>query len=362
MVRPPFIQSLHRPFNQQLKTARWVCVFIESKTNGIKSSHLNIEFYLYLVRKLYTGYSSSSIKDQTGLPSFNAISEVYEYLSPYSRREKAEVINKILKSEREEAVHKQIYSTYKAASYYVNMAKDKFCLIDNNNRLTDAGKELLRIRSGFLTYTTLERKFFFKKILEVDFLLTLSLCLFKKLEVKYKIKDSTSANYEFLDKYYGISHFNFTSSSLDNYNTVRSYWLDSLNVLDNRKSIRKGYLQIINDSSELIKWYLDLEEKFKTFEKEQFKLKLDYISKKEKFESQYQRCLDQGLADSGFVNLYDVKSNSRMSHNTFEDFVNKYYEAEKGKKHIFFNNIVNSIDSRKRFQIRGIPVLKIKIK
>lgn len=48
------------------------------------------------------------------------------------------------------------------------------------------------------------------------------------------------------DTVYNINHFKYTQASITkNYDNVRLYWLDSLNVLDKNMNIRKRYLDII---------------------------------------------------------------------------------------------------------------------
>lgn len=144
---PPFFESLHRPYHQPLKMARWVCEYINSRKNKIQASQLNVDFYLYALNKLKKIYSIVSDTEYPGLISRTAVDSVSEKFYGLSLKSKRELIQSVLKSERILSVDKQIYSTYKAASYYINLAKEKLELIDNKNRLTQYGENLLSIKS-----------------------------------------------------------------------------------------------------------------------------------------------------------------------------------------------------------------------
>ena len=51
-----------------------------------------------------------------------------------------------------------------------------------------------------------------------------------------------------------------------------------------------------------------------------------------------------------------------MGAENYQKFLSDFYENERKNYNIFYNNIVTSIDKRKRFYIREKPVLSIKIK
>lgn len=364
---PDFFISLHRPYHQPLKATRWVCRFLESRNTKIKSSELNIRFYLYLINFLNKSYSDNEPESYLGLPSKTAIDKVNEFVSGKTQKQQIKDIQDALGKSTREGIEKQIFSTYKAASYYVNLAKDKLGLIDQKNNLSIYGKELLEIRSGtgLFEYTRNEKKFYLKRLLKTDFVPFVSLCLFNRLAVRYKIKDSrelADLNFDFLDKFCNIRHFNYTNISLENYNTVRNYWIDKLDALGKSRMLKKSVIKLIEDDLELSNWYDKLLEDFRSYEQIYFKDQKTYLTKKVKFETRYSECIDEGKVDLGFVNLFDIKETLKMSHENFEIFLNKYYEQEKGRRHIFFNNIVNSVDRRKRFYVRNVPVLKVKIK
>lgn len=356
-----FIGSLHRPFSQQLKTTKWVCNFIAGSKTEIPSSQLNLEFYYYLINILYKEYQNETPKEFNGLPSDSAIYNIYEYLKKRSKKKFIAEIPGIIKS-RNTSLERQIYSTYKAASYFVNLAKDKFGLIDDKNKLTENGKSLIAIRSNFYRLSTMEKYFFFNRILEADFHLFLTFCLFNKFEKKYSLRGTIDDQLDFIDKFLQISHFRFTSASLSNYNIVRSYWAEIVGVLDSKRNIRKKFIEIINDNDKFSHKFSELNSLVIKFEKENFKSKISYHKRKAIFVKTYKDCLRQNISDLGYINLYDIKKQMRISSSNFQAFLEEFYEQEKNNLSIFFNNTVNSIDRRERFYIRNRPVIKIKIK
>ena len=356
-----YIESLHRPFSQQLKTTKWVCEFIASSKIKISNSNLNLDFYYFLINLLEKEYRKETPTEFKGLPSDSAIYNIHDYLKSKGKKNFLEEVPKIIKS-RNTSLERQIYSTYKAASYYVNLAKDKFGLLNEKNKLTIYGDALIAMKSNFYNLSNCEKEFFFTRILEVDFHLFMTQCLFRKLESKYSLKETIAEQLEFIDKYLLIRHFNFTSSSLKNYNTVRGYWTDLLNITDANGNIRKKYLSIINSEIHFKEFFIELNFLFFNFEKQNFKLKKNYIAKSEKFLDIYNKYIKTNISDLGFVNLYDIKKNLHISFEKFQLFLNDFYEFEKNEYNIFFSNTVNSIDRRERFLLRNRPVIKIKIK
>jgi hypothetical protein len=356
-----YIPSLHRPFSQQLKATKWVCEYLAANNKRMSSSNLNLNFYYYLINRLHNEYKKGTPSEFNGLPSDLAVTNIYQYLKTKSKKQFIEEIPNIIKS-RNTPLERQIYSTYKAASYYVNLAKDKFYLIDDKNKLTEDGKYILTLKSSFFKISTNEKKFFFKKILNVDFHLFVTHCLFSKLEKQYSLKNTVDDQMVFIDKFLKIGHFNFTSSSLENYNIVRSYWTDTLDVIDANGNIRKKYIAIITENEYYKGLFQTLLLQFSKFEKENFKLKKNYLSKKNKFLESYKNNFKDYVTDLGYLNLYDIKEHMRISNENFQSFLAEFYELEKNNLSIFFSNDVNSIDRRERFLIRNRPVIKIKIK
>lgn len=355
-----YIPSLHRPFNQQLKTARWVCDFVSTSKSKITASNFNIKFYLYLIKLLNKEYKKTKLEEYNGLPSEAAIISVFDYIKGKNESVLISEIPLIIKN-RETALDRQIYSTYKAASYFINLAKDKFHLLNQKNSLTENAKILIKFKAPFFNLSSNEKEFFFLRILEADFHFFMSNCFFLKLKKRYKLKDITVEQFDFLDKFYGIGHFNFTSSSFENFNKVRSHWIKELGVLDINGNLKKRYFNII-ETSQFKYLYYELKEKFEIYEKDNFKIRKKYFEKKNIFLKAYKTHLDKNLSDLGFINLYDIKQEMKISQENYQIFLEEFYEQEKNNLNIFFNNTVNSIDRRKRFYIRNRPVINIKIK
>lgn len=358
----PFIQSLHRPLNKPLKCTRWVCEFIVSHED-IKSSLINIEFFYYLVKKLNKTYSTYVPEEYHGIPSKAAIDSISDYIQKINKTELSENIIAILQNKKRIGIEKQIYSVYKASSYFVNLAKDKFKLIDEKNNLTIYGTSLLTIKTGSkFTLSSKEKEFYFVRVLESDFLIFITYCTFEKIQLKYDLKDATEYQYAFLEKFYNISHFNFTTPSLENYNTVRSYWIDILGILNSNKNLRSNYLNIIRKDVKFESWFEEISSNIKNFENTTFKKNLKYLKLKKLFIEEYDKFVKNQTEDLGFVNLHDLKLHLHTSFDNFQLFLNQFYEEEKRNSKIFFSNIVNSVDRRQRFYVNKIPVLKIKIK
>jgi len=361
MIKPLYIAALHRPFNQQLKTSKWVCVFIASSKKNYSASQLIPEFYYQMIGVLYREYQKEIPTSFNGLPSDTAVNTIYDYVKESSKKKFLEELPGIIRS-RTTSIEKQIYSTYKAASYYVNLAKDKFDLIDAKNILTSKGQELTNIRSGFFSISKKEAYFYFERLLETDFHLFITRCLFIRLEKKYSLKSSLDEQGEFIVEYLRIRHFKFTSASLSNYNVVRNWWVESLKILDINGNIRKSFFEIVKSNSNFLSMYEDLDSLFKKFEAENFKAKTTYLRRKDQFLALYRFKLKKNKSDQDFVNLHDIKNEMRISIENFQKFLSEFYEKEKGIRNIFFSNTVNSIDTRERFLVRNRPVIKIKIK
>ncbi|WP_288458575.1 hypothetical protein [uncultured Chryseobacterium sp.] len=338
---------------------------MNSSKKVLRASEINIEFYLFLVSKLYSEYNRNTNFELSGLSSKSAIFSVYDYLQEKkSKQEKINLITDVLRCNDRNEVQKQIYSSYKAASYYVNLAKEKLNLLNSTNKLSLHGMELLSIRTQrhSTNLTKAEKVLYFKLLTKNDFLLFISLCLFKKLEFKFNIENIENLYFDFINHFYGIKHFNYNNRSLSNYNIVREAWINQIQVLTKTNQIKSEYLKIIKNDPITSKWFTDLSLNFTTYVNENFKNDRSFESKKLDFIKLYKKCIDDKKDVQGFVNLYDIKESIRISYIKFNEFISKFYEDERSKRHIFFSNIVSSIDGRKRFIVRGRPVLKIKFK
>jgi hypothetical protein len=356
-----FIPSLHRPFSQQLKCTKWVCSYIASKKERGSGSSLNLGFFHYLILFLQKEYSAQTPEEYNGLPSITSVNNIFSHIKTVGKKNFIEQVPSIIKS-RQSPLEKQSYSVYKAASYYVNLAKDKFGLLNEKNELTENGKLLLSLRSPNLKLSQQEKDFFFKRVLDADFHLFITHCLFEKFEKRYDLKNTIDEQLEFIEQYLKIRHFNFTSASLANYNIVRAYWVNILGVVDRNGNIKKRFLSIIEDNAIYSAYFTTLKVMLEEYEKNSFKSRKGYFKNKRIFLQSYKDNASKNVSDLGFINLYDIKKEMNMSNERFQNFLNNFYEQEKSNLNIFFGNNVNSIDRRERFFIRQRPVIKIKIK
>ncbi|WP_299715975.1 hypothetical protein [uncultured Tenacibaculum sp.] len=138
------------------------------------------------------------IEAYNGLPSKLKVNSVFEFINYTKEKDLFEEIKTKIKK-RTTKLDRDIYTTYKATSYFINLAKEKFKLLNDKNLLTQKGEELIRYKSTFFNLTNKEKEFFFLRILESDFHIFISICYFIKLGKKYNIKDiSNDSNNEFL--------------------------------------------------------------------------------------------------------------------------------------------------------------------
>lgn len=355
-----YIKSLHRPYNQNLNSIKWVCKFIQHKNsnNEITKSEFYIEFYIYLIKKLYNQYKKTRVQSLApGLPSNDTIKKSYQYIITTNHNNRKKIINNSL-SKRENEIDRAIFSSYKASSYYINLAKDKLEFIDNNYSLNEKGKLLISLRSGDLKLSRKEKYVFFKAIIENDFHFFISLLLLKKIEKKINNLDIEKLHYDFLVDKYNIKHFNFTEASQLNFSTVRNYWINDLDVLDKNLNIRKVFLDIIiNNGFE--NDFNEIKEQISLFYKENIIAKSKFQKTTELFFNVYKASNKNEL---GFVALQEIAKNMHLGKLTFQKFISEFYESEKNKFNIFFNNIVQSNSYNNQYFVRNRPVVNIRIK
>ena len=355
-----YIKSLHRPYNQNLNSVKWVCKFVKDRNSNseINKSDFYIQFYIYTIRKLFGLYKKSDNMSIThGMPLSENISKAYNYIFSVRKDRRKDIISKSL-SNRENEIDRAIFSTYKATSYYINLAKDKLQFIDDNNKLSILGRELISIRSNDFRINKKESIIFFKSILDNDFHFFISLLLLKKYEKKFQNLNLSDIHYEFLVSYFGIKHFNFTEASQSNFNTVREYWIEDLKILDKNNNVRKIFNDVIvchnlNENYQEIREAIDLFYKDKIVSKAKLRKKIDI------FLTVY---INSSKNELGFVPLYIIANQMKMSKKSFQEFLSHFYESEKNKYNIFFNNIVQSYSVKNQYLIRNRPVVNIRIK
>ncbi len=356
------IYSLHRPFHKSLVSVKWVCMYMkEMEGMTISPSSFYIDFFFYLINILNFKYKKKGIfEDIEGIPSHKTLDEVIVYFADYSKEGKIEKLKTIL-SNRQNDIEKKIYSTYKATSYYINLAKDKFELISDKYVLSDYGETLATSKCSFFTLSKEDKEIIFERILFADSYMIIPLCLSLRSIARHKWS-VPNIHLFFIENVYKINHFKYTQTSITkNYDNVRLYWLDYLDVLDTNMNIKKRYLKIILSNNSYKETYNNILHDFCSFEKNVLKLEEKKYMLFSKLRNSYNSNINRGLHDQDFVNLYDIKKDLRMSFENFEKMLNDYYEHERKNQLILFSNTVTSIDKRKRFYIRNKPVVKIKI-
>jgi len=355
-----FLYSLHRPFHKPLKSAKWVCQFIntfESNNRKVKASTFYNEFFFYLIKRLKKEYRKTKTVVE-GVPSMQTVKDVVAFFDSVKKNKRNLVLKEILEK-RESDLDRRIYTTYKAASYYINLCKEKLDLVDNKYRLNIFGKQLVSIRSSFFELSNNEKLFFFERIFKNDGLLIITKCFSEKLKSKYNL---SNPHLIFIQDKYKINYFKFVQNSINvNYENVRSYWIETLSLLDKNNNIKKKFLDVIYKNEEYKSLYVKIKADFEGYYEDVLQFKNKLFLDFEKIETLYKQLEIKGLHDLGFVNLYDIKKGFRISNERFQIILNQYYEQKRKRKLILFSNTVSSIDKRKRFYIKNIPVIKIKI-
>ena len=184
-----YIKSLHRPYNQNLNSIKWVCKFIKDKNsnNEISKSEFYVEFYIYFIEKFYKLYIKNSGKSLThGIPLFDSVKNSYETINGMSIDGKKKIINESL-SKRSNDFERSIYSTYKATSYFINLAKGKLEFVDRNNKLKDIGEILVGFRSNNLKLSKKEKEVLFKSIIKMISIFLFHCHYYRKFRKKQKI-------------------------------------------------------------------------------------------------------------------------------------------------------------------------------
>lgn len=355
-----YIKSLHRPYNQNLNSVKWVCKFIEKKNsnNEISKSDFYIEFYIYFLKKFYYLYRKApSAYLSHGIPTFESIQNSFLHLKDLDKDKKKQRISEAL-SNRTNDTERSIFSTYKASSYFINLAKTKLKFVDNNNKLTDNGAALNSFKSNDLFLSKKEREILFTSILNNDFHFFISLALLKKIQKKVKNLDLEELHYDFLVEKIKIRHFNFTEDSKLNFSKVRDYWIKDLQILDNNYNLRKLFSDLINDGGFQTE-YKEIQSLVKEYYTDKIVSKSKYQKRLELFEHIY---LESKKNELGFLPLYFIADKMKLSKNSFQNFIIEFYESEKRTYNIFFNNIVQSTSMKNQYLIRNRPVVNIRIK
>ncbi|WP_309846978.1 hypothetical protein [Chryseobacterium sp. SLBN-27] len=282
----------------------------------------------------------------------------YDTLIGLSKERKKKTINESL-AKRENEFDKSIFSTYKATSYFINLAKDKLEFVDNNNKLTNIGKSLVGFRSSDFRLSTKEKEVLFSSILQNDFHFFISLSLLQKVQKKIKNLSIEEIHFEFLVEKFEIKHFRYTEASNEkNFSKVREHWINDLGFLDKNFNIKRAFFEIIiRDGFE--KSYLKIKKQVDDYYKEKIVLKSKIQKKIDLFVDVY---LATPKNELGFVALQEIAERMNMGKKSFQNFISEFYELEKNKYNIFFNNVVKAISGKNQYFIRNRPVVNIRIK
>lgn len=345
------LKGLHRPFNKPLKSLYWVCRFVSSHPVK-KPSSFYILFYQYLLKYVSSSdsqYEKSPIKEGMISPSDARIVCAIQQENPLLFEKR---INGVL-YRRENDTDRLLYKTYKNATYYIGLAK-KMDLITSNYQLTNDGLRLIRSTNKMYLFTQAEQKLYFEWMLDADFELFVSLLLSSKY-------DDSLLYQRFLEQQgYNSYSTKYIRSYDKNYIEVLRSWIGQLNILTKNNSIRKCYIKEI-ERLDLLPKYNDIVVFFKAYQKnvEGGRTKIEKLF--ERFDDSYKTLVKKGVADVGFVNLYDIRDMLHMNYERFNSLLVEYYANRKNKHIILFSNTVSSIDTRRRFIIDNQVVLKIKL-
>lgn len=356
-----YLDGLHRPYNMPLKSIVWVCRFVkyvEEHSISLLPSHFYGEFFRYHLHEVLKRHEIDEDKFK-GMISISNAKIVSSWLEDKTNIEELETAISSILQKRKNKEERIVYSTYKNTSYYITLAK-KMNYLNSYYKLEPDAYELLLANKRFYTLSIKERDNLFSHIIlyDTDVFLPLLLSLQFKRKTSNSIED---LHLTYLEKYCNVNYFNYVKKSQStNYDKVRLAWIEELNAVDSYWKIRKHYRYIL-ENFEYKDKYLYHKENLPAFLRQYIKSRMKYLSFYCIIESEYKNLIDTGKHDLGFVNLYDLKSKSKLSFSSFENMINNYY-SEYGKlKLILFSNIVSSIDARKRFIVNGNPVIKIRI-
>lgn len=361
-----YLLGLHRPYNMSLKGVTWVCSFIkrnEDRTISIAPSHFYVEFYRFHIKQILK-HPSKDDNEQQGVISANKALVAQKWI--LQRKNTLEIENDISKilQKRNDKIDQTVYSTYKNTSYYITLAK-KLNYIDANYKLTSFGYALVEASNRFYKLSKKEQESFFLRIVEHDgdiFLPLLFSLYFKNKYFNEKyFNERRALHLVYLDQCLKVNYFEYVEKSQSkNYDKVRLKWIEDLDVVNAYSKIRKRYVELL-ESSSLKRKYSFYNDAAISFINTYVKVAKNDDEFKITLESEYQKMCALGKSDLDFVNLYELKSQMRMSFSKFERLLNNYYNYYSKEKPILFSNIVSSVDARKRFIIKGTPVIKIRI-
>jgi hypothetical protein len=338
---------------------KWVCYFINQRNKECQGhllyKDITTDLFFFLLEHLYNNYP----QDSDGIPSQESVTNVRSYFLSIEKNRIEEVLKGILSKEREKGIETNIYSIYKASSYYLNLSYNKLHFLNEKGEVSCWSQRQLTkavLKSGI---NEVDRKIYFRQILQYDGHFFLSMCLLQKPVKKYDLKMEDEI-FKFMQRYYPISNFEYTKQSHSNYYVVRKRWIELLKAINDGGTLSKILINIIKDDCYFEAVYQDVENNVKDFANE-IRKKSIFIKNKKKFIAIYQKLVQTSGDKSSFVNLYDISKELRMSFQRFQVFLTQFYQEERLVRNIFFVNVVSTIEQRKRFYIGNSPVIKIKI-
>ncbi len=362
MKKDLFIGSLHRPFNTRLKTCKWVCSFAKT----YRGANFKNDFFVHIVNYLQEFYQKND--SVYGLPKKETIEVLYQYVANHQNIQEDLARFGDPQKKNDTEIDKKLFSNLKAVSYYITLSKN-LDLIGSKFSLTKDGLVFANLRNSsksFMSLSSREQLFLTTKIFENDLIPFLFSLHYYRLKKKYDPSDiekeeTDNLFLKYLDSFLQIREFKYKQSSWRNYITVRESWIEDLDLLSKSYGLKPTYKKLIESNSEWMSAYqiiskimIEFESNFKTLSKY-------HIFKKDLFLA-YKRIKKNMIFNNiGYVNLYDIKDELKISFKDFESMLNRLTEDNNNRRKVFFNNIIAAVDHRKRFKVKNSAVLNIRI-
>lgn len=349
--------GLHRPFNMPLKSLVWVCRF--SKGYKQKKDHdFYLDFFLWMLAAISEHADSFDELNAEGIIRPPNAQTILCLIGSLPYEEVKEKIRSTL-SERVTDDDKSIYSSYKNTSYYITLAK-KINFIDNRGNLSLEGEELAKVRDyHFYELADKHKQIVFRALCPSFF--DQLIVIAQGLQLIKGNRDLEGVFFRAYLKYYEHEGtIKYITSFDKNYFEVLRHWVNTLVLFKGVGTARKIYQEEIENLN-LSERFKELIDRIEVFYNVEFKKRVKLEEQYDKIRSSYEQLQKKGLAEYGYVNLYDVKKNFRLSYESFNELLNSYYTAYRHIEIILFSNTVSSIDMRRRFLVDGNSVLKIRI-
>lgn len=348
------IVSLHRPYHSPLWIAKWVCEYVRFYVSRFDKKKINrAKFFIWYVYRLRTLYAKNGEINE--YVSRKTIDDVCEYLDQFkSDAQRENLLDDVMHTKRITEMERHIYSVYKASTYAVNLAEDKLGLV-LGKKLTSAGEQLHLCRTPNTKIAKKDKVIFLRQILEKDYYFFVPYCLLQTYRREGIEPDE--AIFEFSEKYYPVTRFDYTHCSHDNYTKVRKQWINQLTILTATNRLQNWVKnEIISIDSSLYENVIAQVVEFVGIRKR-------LINKKNELDDFFRayKSLLNTSEGSGYVNLYDIMFTMHKGYERFNSLLQLYYDERSRKENIFLINIIATMDVRKRFTVRGKPVMKIKI-